>query len=275
LRISIVIPTIGDRNLIQTINSLNNNTIRPDEIIICIPSKQSNEFQELKSINNVKIIRSKYKGQVKQRIEGFKFAKNEIIVQLDDDIILSKNCLERLLKVLKNKGKCAVSPNLFDIKEKKSIYDRKNGLKRKIFNLVSHGKINVKGGIITNSGFESYPIINQNDQNPISTSWLIGGCVMHFKKNLILKDYFKFQGKAYCEDLYHSVLLNKNGVRLFIDPSAKAYLNLERETIYDFLSNLKNDLRIRRKLVLSENLNVFRMYCIYAIIIIKRLIGGK
>ena len=38
-KISIFIATIGNRNLIPTINSLNNNTIKPDEIIISIPSK--------------------------------------------------------------------------------------------------------------------------------------------------------------------------------------------------------------------------------------------
>ena len=275
MKISIVIPTIGKRNLIPTINSLNNNSIKPEEIIIVFPNHESNNLVELKSINNVKIIKSKFKGQVKQRIEGFKYVKNDIVVQLDDDIILKHDCLERLINVLNNNGDCAVSPNLFDINKKKSIYNRNQGLKRKIFNLISHGKVNISHGIITNSGFESYPILNENNQGIISTEWLVGGFVMHLKKNLILNDYFEFQGKAYCEDLYHSVLLKKKGVKLLIDSSAIAYLNIEIETMFSYFSNLKNDMRIRKKFVLRENLNVFRMYFVYIILIFKRLLSGK
>jgi len=275
LKISIVIPTIGKRNLIPTINSLNNNSIKPEEIIIVFPNHESNNLVELKSINNVKIIKSKFKGQVKQRIEGFKYVKNDIVVQLDDDIILKHDCLERLINVLNNNGDCAVSPNLFDINKKKSIYNRNQGLKRKIFNLISHGKVNISHGIITNSGFESYPILNENNQGIISTEWLVGGFVMHLKKNLILNDYFEFQGKAYCEDLYHSVLLKKKGVKLLIDSSAIAYLNIEIETMFSYFSNLKNDMRIRKKFVLRENLNIFRMYFVYTILIFKRLLSGE
>ena len=275
MKISIVIPTIGKRNLIPTINSLNNNSIKPEEIIIVFPNHESNNLVELKSINNVKIIKSKFKGQVKQRIEGFKYVKNDIVVQLDDDIILKHDCLERLINVLNNNGDCAVSPNLFDINKKKSIYNRNQGLKRKIFNLISHGKVNISHGIITNSGFESYPILNENNQGIISTDWLVGGCVMHLKKNLIMKDYFEFQGKAFCEDLYHSLLLKKNGIELFIDSSAIAYLNIEKESMFSYFYNLKNDIQIRKKLVLRENLNVFRMYLVYTILIFKRLFSGE
>ncbi len=275
MKISIVIATIGNRNLIPTINSLNNNTIKPDEIIISIPSKDVDELQKLKLISNVKVIISKYKGQVRQRIEGFKNVKNDIVVQLDDDILLKEDCLERLINVLNNKRNCAVSPNLFDLKKKKSIYDRDQRLKRKFFNLVSHGKFNINKGKITNSGFEAYPIIRENNKEIVSTEWLVGGCVMHLKKNLILKDYFKFEGKAYCEDLYHSILLKKNGIKLFIDPSAIAYLKIEKENILSYFSNLKNDIHIRKKLVLRENLNIYRMYFVYIILICKRLLNGK
>ena len=98
---------------------------------------------------------------------------------------------------------------------------------------------------------------------------------MHLNKNLILNEYFEFQGKAYCEDLYNSVLLKKRGIKLFIDSSAIAYLNIEKETMFSYFSNLKNDMRIRKKFVLRENLNVFRMYFVYTILIFKRLLSGK
>jgi len=275
LKISIVIATVGNRNLIPTIKSLNKNTIKPDEIIISIPLKYINEFQELKSINNVKIVISKNKGQVKQRIEGFRNVKNDIVVQLDDDILLKEDCLERLKNSLKENGNCAVSPNLFDINLNKSIYNKRIGFRRKIFNFISHGKFNINKGKITDSGFEAYPILIENNEEIVSTEWLVGGCVMHFKNNLILNDYFKFEGKAYCEDLYHSLLLKKNGVKLFIDSSAIAYLKIEKENFRSYFLNLKNDIRIRKKIVLRENLNIYRMYFVYIILIFKRLLSGK
>tara|TARA_B100001175_G_scaffold379_1_gene329 strand:+ start:7626 stop:8453 length:828 start_codon:yes stop_codon:yes gene_type:complete len=275
LKISIVIATIGNRNLLPTINSLNNNTIKPDEIIISITSKYLNEFEELKTFNNVKIVLSRFKGQVKQRIEGFKNVKNNIVVQLDDDIILKEDCLEKLKNSLKENGNCAVSPNLFDINLNKSIYNKKIGFKRKIFNFISHGKFNINKGKITDSGFEVNPILIENNQEIVSTEWLVGGCVMHLKKNLILNDYFKFEGKAYCEDLYHSLLLKKNGVKLFVDSSAIAYLKIEEENFRSYFLNLKNDVRVRKKLVLKENLNIYRMYFVYIILIFKRVLSGK
>ena len=275
MKISIVIATIGNRNLLPTINSLNNNTIKPDEIIISITSKYLNEFEELKTFNNVKIVLSRFKGQVKQRIEGFKNVKNNIVVQLDDDIILKEDCLEKLKNSLKENGNCAVSPNLFDINLNKSIYNKKIGFKRKIFNFISHGKFNINKGKITDSGFEVNPILIENNQEIVSTEWLVGGCVMHLKKNLILNDYFKFEGKAYCEDLYHSLLLKKNGVKLFVDSSAIAYLKIEEENFRSYFLNLKNDVRVRKKLVLKENLNIYRMYFVYIILIFKRVLSGK
>ena len=154
------------------------------------------------------------------------------------------------------------------------IYNKKIGFRRKIFNFISHGKFNIMKGKITDSGFESYPILIENNQGVINTEWLVGGCVMHLKKNLILNDYFKFEGKAYCEDLYHSLLLKKNGVKLFIDSSAIAYLKIEKEKFISYIFNLKNDIRIRKNLVLRENLNIYRMYFVYIILIFKRLLYG-
>ena len=54
-------------------------------------------------MKKIQIIHSKIKGQVKQRIEGFKNVKNNIVVQLDDDIILKEDCLEKLKNSLKAK----------------------------------------------------------------------------------------------------------------------------------------------------------------------------
>ena len=50
----------------------------------------------------------------------------------------------------------------------------------------------------------------------IAVDWQSGGCVLHKKKNLILDDYYPFSGKAFSEDLIHSYLLKKEGLKKLI-----------------------------------------------------------
>ena len=66
---------------------------------------------------NVKKISTKNKGQVFQRIEGFKLAKNDYVLQLDSDIRVSKFCLEHLYNRIKNKKISSVGPKLYDLKD--------------------------------------------------------------------------------------------------------------------------------------------------------------
>ena len=53
-----------------------------------------------------------------------------------------------------------------------------------------------------------------------SVEWLPGGCVAHKKQNLILYNFFPFEGKAFYEDVIQSIHLTKNNVRLLIDNTA-------------------------------------------------------
>ena len=265
MKLSVVIPTIGDRNLFPTLLSLNNSSIEINEIIISAPIKNKLNRIELQKIRNLKIHISKFKGQVLQRIEGFKIAKGDYILQLDDDIILNKNCIRLLFDELKNLPNASISPNVFLSENKNSIFSKKDSLKQKIFNLISGLKLYNREGRITISGFESYPEISSNSDLLTETEWLIGGCVLHHKKNLILNNYFNFSGKAYCEDLFHSLELRKNKIKLFIHKKASIFLDVnENKTDWNtFKKELFKDLRVRRFLVLNNNLSITRMYLVY------------
>ena len=40
--------------------------------------------------------------------------------------------------------------------------------------------------------------------------WLSGGAVIHYKKNLILNNYYPYNFyKSFCEDILHSLILRK------------------------------------------------------------------
>tara|TARA_B100001093_G_scaffold401903_1_gene389614 strand:+ start:22 stop:852 length:831 start_codon:yes stop_codon:yes gene_type:complete len=261
LTISVVIPTIGDRNLFPTLSSLNNSSVKVDEIIISAPFNNKLNINKLQKVKNVKIYISKLKGQVLQRIEGFKIAKGEIVVQLDDDIILEKDCIELLYKKIKNKKNASISPNFIEKSSNKSIFIEKKYLFKKIAGLRENGKKSE----ITKSGFEFYPVLNSEIDNLVETNIQLGACVMHKRENLILNNYFNFSGKAYCEDLFHSILLKKNKVKLYFLPSASVFieLNIKPSQPLLFFKELREDYKIRKLLVRENGLNYYRMILIY------------
>ncbi len=82
MKISIVIPTIGNRNLTDTLNSIYQSSLKAEEVILSIPQDTFLDKNKFNHFKNLKIIKSRVKGQVAQRIEGFKVAKNDIVVQL-------------------------------------------------------------------------------------------------------------------------------------------------------------------------------------------------
>jgi GT2 family glycosyltransferase len=272
VKISIVIPTIGNRSLEKTLNSIINSSIGVEEIILSLPPNSQFDISNLNNYSNLKLHISSLKGQVAQRIEGFKIAKNDLIVQLDDDIVLEKTCLELMFEfMIKNNNSC-IAPHFYNIESNISIYVSLNQVKHKVFNQIKNGKNISIYGEITNSGFESYPVINQLE-TPFKTGWIPGGCVMHHRKNIVLENYFPFQGKAYSEDLFHSIELKNKNVELFYHPNAKAYLDVDNNKLsFKHLKKfILDDMRIRKKLVRDNNLNIFRMYTVYVIKFIKYL----
>lgn len=266
MKISLVVPTIGNRNLIPTLRSIVESSIEVDEIIISLPDQVNVNKDIFKSFKNLIFLNSKVKGQVAQRIEGFKVAKNDVVVQLDDDIILERDCLKLMLAFIKKNNSSAVSAHFYDITKKKSIYDNLTSKKYNFLNYIMNGSKVEINGIITRSGFETYPNFNC-DKDVILSEWIPGGCVMHLKKNLILSNFFPYTGKAYCEDLFHSIALRKNNIKLYYHKNAKAFLEIEniKSNYKKYIKHLRADFQIRKKIVEQNKLSKSRMYLVYII----------
>ena len=270
MKISVVIPTIGSRNLKRTLDSINNSSVKVDEVIISLPSNSNFDKNKYKNYSNLKFYFSRFKGQVAQRIDGFKLAKNELVVQLDDDIILEKKCLEFMSILIKQNNQYCVAAHFYNIETNESIYDNLNNIEHRLLNFLKNSnKISLYGDI-TDSGFESYTNLIKM-KSPFKSGWIPGGCVMHFKKNLVLKNYFPFKGKAYSEDLFHSIELKKKNIELFYHPDAIAYLKVinQKLSYHDFKKFIFDDIRIRKKIVRDNNLNLIRMYLVYIIKYLK------
>jgi GT2 family glycosyltransferase len=236
--LSVVIATIGNPCLLNTINLINSGTIIPDEILICIPRKFNNLNLIYLGWENIYIIETECIGQVQQRIQGFIKAKFDYVIQIDDDIIIEKNCFENLITCMK-KLDCntAVGPTFYELNDLNNAIPLINNKYyeslitpstkfRRLYNHFLHGKSFFEGGEITNTGF-NIPINPKSNNNLISTEWLAGGCILHLRKNLFLTNYYPFQGKAYCEDILHSYYLKKCGVNFYITTKASCCIKID------------------------------------------------
>jgi glycosyltransferase involved in cell wall biosynthesis len=225
MKLSVVIPTLGGIELEDTIEALQNSSIRPMEILICIPNS-SELLAEIDLSDNIKIIRTKKKGQVYQRMIGFLAVKGELVLQIDDDIILVKDAIKRLVYCLDSlSGKAAISPNLLKQGTDQSAFSRNsNTISRRFSDWVLNGRSGYKPGVLSLSGVGFDLDFKDNTQANTESEWIAGTCILHQSQNLITQDFFPFSGKAYSEDLIHSILLRQNGVKLYVCNNAIAYV---------------------------------------------------
>jgi len=184
--VSVVIATLGGESLLTTVTTLNQGTVSPAEILICIPNKEASKITSaVSSIPNVKILETNFRGQVPQRIWGLKHAKADVVMQLDDDIWVDAQCIERLLHTMHTLGpQVAVAPALLNHATGLSVY--KKPVKNKIISTLYYWLMNgVKGhspGCIDKSGSTVGidPALSTTVLHDVE--WLAGGCVLHNKK---------------------------------------------------------------------------------------------
>ncbi len=271
--VSVVIATLGANSLMSTLRTLNQGSVVPDEILIIIPTGTilENSFDF-----NVRIFFSENKGQVAQRILGFSLAKHRYVLQLDDDIILGFDCLENLIDRSSFSDKIAVAPVLLDIKTSTPIYKKKFfGFLGKFYYWMVNGTLGYQPGKFYLSG--SGEGISPDSLTPmLNIEWLAGGCILHRRENLILVNYFPFSGKAYCEDFIHSHLLSESGIQMIIEPKALAYLEVSGYSnlaLISFIKNQYDDFKARKYFQKIRNINSFRIYIFYLLILLNYLVN--
>jgi hypothetical protein len=271
--VSVVIATLGGPTLKGTIETLNRGSVVPTEILICIPLPEASRDIGFE-FSNVRILRTTSRGQVAQRVEGFRQVEMPFVMQLDDDILLDHECVERLLRTLQQFPDVAVAPNLLDLGTGESVYRtiHGNGLPRRIYNWLMNGKEGYREGTVLRSGSPIGIVPDGSAVGSQEVDWLAGGCVMHHKGNLVLEDYFPFAGKAYCEDMIHSHLLAKKGLRLLIEPKATCSLEVSpplQSTPAAFLRETYRDFIVRRYYMTLSRRGTARMYLYYFLLLFR------
>jgi hypothetical protein len=273
--LSVVIATLGGRTLSATVEQLNRGTLVPAEILICIPEQESLLVESL-TFENVKIIRTSCRGQVAQRAIGFQQVSYEIVLQIDDDMLVDRQCLEHLVHALKVNGpRVAVGPALVFASSGLSCYrELGNRTLTKIYYWIVNGARGRDPGKITMAGTNPGIDPEMVQKDIIEAEWLAGGCVLHNRDNLILNNFYPFDGRAHCEDLFHSYYLRSMGIRLLVCSAARC--SIEDATglcmpLPAYINHMQAEIKARRSFVRLSAKSITRMYLYYAVTLLWNL----
>lgn len=101
-KISVIVCTYTEKmveHVLACIESINNQTLKPDEIILVLdPKERLVEFYRSKVDRNVKIYASSGFGLSFARNTGVKMSEGDIVVFIDDDAVANENWLEYMIK---------------------------------------------------------------------------------------------------------------------------------------------------------------------------------
>jgi len=234
--ISVVIATLGNDKLHITIAHLNQGDGVPEEILICIPDTDSSNVDRITSVSNVRVVKTLCRGQVAQRAIGLSQAAHTIVLQLDDDVTLRPNTLMALYEILNAKGQGNIVAPFFLIEPGGDDATRYESgwlgfLRDCHASIVCGARFGRKRmGSISSSGIGFGVPMNSGRERIIESEWLPGGVVLCHKSDLITNNYYPFPGKAYSEDLIHSILWRKKGCRLWTYLDSFAIVDVTAES---------------------------------------------
>lgn len=196
-KISVIIPTIGRASLKQCLNSLLNQKLMPDEIIVVDNSK--NKLGRSLILPGVRYVYEKKSGPGFARNRGIKEAKNDILAFIDDDCVAEKNWLKNFKSFfIKNKNSIVIGEN-------------KNGLKNNLLSCVEY----FDEQIFFKKDF--YLVENQ------TISFWLDSKNFIFSKKLIKKNKLIFRNLKMGEDLDFSLQARSKKIDILYCQKAKVY----------------------------------------------------
>ncbi len=207
---SVAIRTLGTSSVFrQELESLHNQTIKPDKIVIYIAEGYSRPIYTIGIEEYVWVP----KGMVSQRALDYDEIESEYIFLLDDDVELAPNTVELLLKAAKDYSADCVAPDIFKNQEMP--------LKSKLFAAVTNlvfprpndqwaFKIHRNGSFSYNNNPGTGFFLSQSCAGP---AWLCKKMVfqsLHLEDELWLDDL----GFSFGDDALETYKIFKNGYRL-------------------------------------------------------------
>jgi glycosyltransferase involved in cell wall biosynthesis len=248
--VSVVIATLGGDSLAGVISQLNESA-PPAEILICIPEAEAGRAAALRSAN-VQVMVTPRRGQVAQRAYGLRCVSQPIVLQLDDDILLRPADFDQLMLTLERLGPGnAVAPVICDL-NRRCLHAYRDGLRGWLQSL--HATVICgapwglkRMGTVSPAGV-SYGVSDRYCRtDPVAVDWLPGGCVLSYRQDLVRDSFFPFCGKAYSEDILHSLLRQARGIRSWIVPTSRCMTPPGPAVVSR--KELAADFRVRRHVV--------------------------
>ena len=167
---------------------------------------------------------------------------------MDDDVLMPAGALEALLRVCQRVGpKNAISPLFKNCATGQYLTRYDQSLKELVRSLVATTICGAPWGVnrmgrIDRAGVP-YAVDPSycGDRDLVETEWLPGGCVICRQEDLVLDAYFPFSGKAYSEDVIHSLIWRQRGIRLWVATKIDCctHIGVPRLTLQEMLADYR------------------------------------
>ena len=258
MKISIVCASHKGRNRIpKLINSINENSFKPYEIILCVTDRNDIELISKDIIKklNIKIIISTIKNQSKQRKLAIESSSGDYILQFDDDLVFDQNVLEKFkLHFKDNKHENKIVSALVVLPNKTYQSSRWNNIYKSspIFRFILfylNGFRKIKPMSILKSGRVAPLIIFDKKNNLIENAEWLNSCVMYNKKAIIHSGIEEFDfKKSYFEDVFFSHNLYLKKYKLILDKNIQVHHHfVEPTNLFTFFKTIYVQYRIVKK----------------------------
>jgi len=248
LKTSVIIPTFNrPAGLINCIQSILAQSKKPDEVIIiddsALPAPALQKECTERGIYYLYIKKEK-PGLTESRNVGAKVAQGDIIFYFDDDVILSSEYIEEVLKVYEEDqeksfgGVEGVMSNITSLTAFQHL--------RKIFHMIfltvglKEGKV-LPSGFVTDFGTKGVPLKKVQEVD------FFHGCAMSFRKEIFQEFSFdekKYQGYGLGKDQDFSYRVSKK-YKLIVTPRARVW-HLESEKMRPYQERIGRNLMIHR-----------------------------
>jgi hypothetical protein len=214
-----VIASVGGASLYDVISRLKASSYEIYEIIVVLPQGVALDPAYVAD-HGLLEIQSPKKGQVAQRALGLGVAQGQLVIQMDDDLCFDTHFLKRYVECFVDlsatHSALALGPRFahkLGVRRSNRVFSAVREFLKSIYLFTLGGLPWSKDRMGTCSNLTFAAGYDETEEgNSMISQWLAGGCVLTRKDNLILDDFYPFQGKAYCEDLLHSRLRRERNV---------------------------------------------------------------
>ena len=236
----------NEKKLFFTIENLSKSSVTPKNIIIVTTNDNYKKYFNKNYINslNINFYISKKKSQTAQRELGIEKVKTKYVIQIDDDVLVDKNCIKNMLIEIKKTnntiiGGYLIYSNNTHISERFSQSYNNSDILKFVYKLLNNFKKPENMSIL-----ESGRIFPHFIKGETSPQWLSSFMIYE-------KEFYKHgekiysKGKGYFEDIVFTHSLFNKGFKLLIKENCKAIVeDAEYTGISTYLKSIPNYIKL-------------------------------